>query len=262
MNFIFISQTILAVFLSFLSSFQAFATEVSFTIDDPGVQNAPGMTHTQVGEEILRTLKEHQLKAILFVCGKRVDDPEGQRLLSLWDSEQHVIANHTYSHKNYNSVDTTFPFFSNDTLKNEKIIQGYKNFKRLVARMNRDAKVDLERYKTYYLNHIWDRAQYYNNLSKKVLGREIKHNVLIHHNPLNALFLDDLIKMFKSKGWKLINAKDAFKDPAYSLSPKILPAGDSLLWALAKESEKYESELRYPGEDGDYLNQEMNQLGL
>ena len=76
------------------------------------------------------------------------------------------------------------------------------------------------------------------------------------------MFLGDLIEMFKIKGWKLINAEDAFKDPAYSMSPKILPAGESLLWALAKESGKFESELRYPGEDGDYLKDEMDRLGL
>ena len=296
----------LTILLS-ISPMLGLATEVSFTIDDPGVQSAPGMTHLQVGEKILKTLKEHQLETVLFVCGMRVDSDEGRKLLTNWDQAGHILANHTYSHKNYNSKEIDFGFFSQDIAKNEELIKGYKNFKRifrypmlkegetlaerdqlraflkknnysfghvsidasdwyisgrLVEKLKQGEKVDFEAYKTFYLNHIWDRAQYYNKLSKEVLGREIKHTVLIHHNPLNAFFLGDLIDMFKAKGWKVINASDALKDPAYALSPKTLPAGESLLWGLAKESGKYESVLRYPAEDGEYEKKQMDHLGL
>jgi len=34
------------------------------------------------------------------------------------------------------------------------------------------------------------------------------------------------------------------------------------VWALAKESGKFEEILRYPGEDGDYEKAKMDQLGL
>ena len=60
---------------------------------------------------------------------------------------------------------------------------------------------------------MWDRAQYYDSLAKTTVGRSVKHTLLMHFNLLNALFLDDLLKMFKSKGWQLINAEDAFSDP-------------------------------------------------
>ena len=42
----------------------------------------------------------------------------------------------------------------------------------------------------------------------------------------------------------------------------ILPAGESLIWALAKESNKFDRSLRYPGEDGDYEKPKMDALGL
>ncbi|MNL31759.1 hypothetical protein D3C87_1535680 [compost metagenome] len=68
--------------------------------------------------------------------------------------------------------------------------------------------------------------------------------------------------MFQDKGWKLISAKDAYKDPVFELEPNIIPAGESIVWASAKESGKYESVLRYPAEDGEYEKAEMDKLGL
>ena len=68
--------------------------------------------------------------------------------------------------------------------------------------------------------------------------------------------------MFKKNGWKLISAQDAFKDSVFKLEPHIVPAGESIVWAAAKESGKFENILRYPGEDGEYEKAEMDKLGL
>ncbi len=131
---------------------------------------------------------------------------------------------------------------------------------RLRDKLQSDPKFDISKYRDYYLAHIWDRAQYYNELSKKVLGREVKHTLLVHYNLLNALFLDDLLSMFESHGWKLIDAKEAFQDPVFNKRPKSLPSGQSLIWALAKETGQYD--LRYPGEDDSYEKPKMDALGL
>jgi hypothetical protein len=44
--------------------------------------------------------------------------------------------------------------------------------------------------------------------------------------------------------------------------PKTVPAGESLLWALAKETGKFESLLRYPGEDDVYEKPKLDRLGV
>ena len=297
---------LLLIVSNFLIPF-AKATDVSFTIDDPGVQSTSKISDIEVANRILKTLNENELSVILFVCGKRIDSSEGMRLLKMWDGHGHLLGNHTYSHQNYNSEKIDFNFQSQDLLKNETLIKHLKSFKkifrypmlkegntakkrddlrsflklndysfghvtidasdwyisdRLVTKLSAGKKVNLNLYRNYYLKHIWDRAQYYNELSKKVLVKEIKHKVLINHNPLNAYFLKDLIEMFKKKGWKVINAEKAFQDAVYSLAPKSLPAGEGILWGLAKESGNFDSELRYPAEDGDYLKAEMDRLGL
>ncbi len=133
---------------------------------------------------------------------------------------------------------------------------------RLTARLQKDPSADTKPYRDFYLEHMWDRGQYYDALSKRVLGRSVKHTVLMHFNLLNGLFLGDLIEMFRVKGWQLIDAEDAFKDSVFRAEPKTLPAGESIVWALAKEKGTIAKSLRYPAEDGDYELARMNQLGL
>ena len=86
--------------------------------------------------------------------------------------------------------------------------------------------------------------------------------MLIHHNVLNQLFLGDVLDMFKRKGWKLIDAENAFTDSVFTAAPNILPAGESIMWALAKETGKFRDILRYPGEDSEYEKPKMDRLAL
>jgi len=133
---------------------------------------------------------------------------------------------------------------------------------RLRERLQQNPKADLSGYRQFYLDHIWERAVYYDDLSRRTLGRSVKHTLLIHHNLLNKLFFGDLLTMFERKGWKLIGAAEAFTDPVFNAEPKILPAGESIIWALAKESGKFDRDLRYPGEDSVYEKPKMDKLGL
>ena len=119
---------------------------------------------------------------------------------------------------------------------------------------------DPSAFREAYLAHLWTRAQYYDDLSKKVVGRSVAHTLLLHVNSINAAFLGDVIRMFRARGWNVIDAATAFEDPVFALEPDILPAGESLLWALAKA--KCEPDLRYPGEDEVYEKPILDAAGL
>jgi peptidoglycan-N-acetylglucosamine deacetylase len=133
---------------------------------------------------------------------------------------------------------------------------------RLRARLASDHAFDVNLYREPYLNHIWDRAQFYDQLSRDVLGRSVSHTVLIHYNLLNSLFLGHLLGMFRSKGWSIIGADEAFSDPVFKRQPDTAPAGESLIWALAKETGRFENRLRYPGEDDVYEKPLLDRWGL
>jgi hypothetical protein len=79
---------------------------------------------------------------------------------------------------------------------------------------------------------------------------------------LNTLFLDDALTMFRERGWRIANAGETFQDPVFQRQPRNVPAGESLVWALAKETGKFDAELRYPGEDDVYEKPKLDRLGL
>lgn len=133
---------------------------------------------------------------------------------------------------------------------------------RLRKRLAANPKADVTAYRDFYLAHILDRATYYDDLARKALGRSVKHTLLLHHNVLNGLFLSDLLRMFERRGWKLIDAEDAFRDPVFSREPNVVPAGESLIWSLAKETGKFDESLRYPAEGDEYEKARMDALGL
>lgn len=282
--------------------------EVAITMDDFNWNKSLRLSPDERNRAILQALRSHgDLKAALFVACKNADSVKGKELLREWDRAGHLIANHSFSHKELNSSKITAEVFTADIAKCDEIIRSYPRFQklfrfpylkegdtaakrdavrafleqhgyrnghvtidasdwaievRLSARLNKDPAEDVTPYRGFYLNHMWERSLYYDDLSRKVLGRSVKHTILMHYNLLNALFLGDLLDMFKSKGWKLINAQEAFKDPVFQAAPKIVPAGESIIWALAKETGKFDNLLRYPGEDSGYENAKMDKLRL
>jgi hypothetical protein len=134
--------------------------------------------------------------------------------------------------------------------------------RRLRQRLEANPAFDVNRYRQPYLTHIFDRATYYDQLSRDVLGRSVAHTLLIHYNLLNSFFLPDLLAMFRQKGWGVIDAEEAFSDPVFERHPIIAPAGESLIWGLAKETGKFNPRLRYPGEDDVYEKPILDQLNL
>jgi peptidoglycan-N-acetylglucosamine deacetylase len=104
----------------------------------------------------------------------------------------------------------------------------------LRAVLAKNPRADLRPIKAAYLGHIWQRAQAYRRLAHVVQGRDIPLVILLHHNLINALWLDDVLDMFQSKGWTFITPDQAFADAVYAQPPEHLVAGQSLLLSMAR----------------------------
>jgi peptidoglycan/xylan/chitin deacetylase (PgdA/CDA1 family) len=278
--------------------------EVSITMDDLNLFGADEATALQRNETILRAFRAHSIKAAIFVCAANIDTPLGPRLLKQWNDDGHIIANHTYSHRNYENSD--FTQYWHDILRCEALIKDYPQFRRLFRfpylkegktaeqrdrlraflaehgyrngavtidasdwyiddrlrkRLGTDAKADTSGFRDYYLRHILDRSNYYDSVAHQGLGRSVRHTLLVHHSVLNALYLGDVLDQYKKMGWKLIDAAHAYEDPVFKEQPDVLPAGDSLVLALAVQSGRVKR-ARWPSEDGDYEAPAMDRLGL
>jgi peptidoglycan/xylan/chitin deacetylase (PgdA/CDA1 family) len=100
--------------------------------------------------------------------------------------------------------------------------------------LSKDANADVSAIKQAYLAHVWQRAEAYRALSQTLQGRDIHQVILLHHNLINALWLDDVIQMFKQRGWRIVTPEVAFADPVYQLQPDRSVAGQSLLLSIAR----------------------------
>ena len=283
------------------------APQFSITMDDFNWRNPVKLTANERNQAILDALASNSHKAALFVIGRNIESAEGKQLLAPWDKAGHMIANHTYSHRNFNAPEANVAEYQQDILRAEALLKDFSRFKkylrfpmlkegdtvakrdgmrafleshgyrnghvtidnsdwiidqRLNTRLTKEPTADLKPYRNYYLEHMWTRSEYYDSLAQRVLGRPVKHTLLVHFNLLNGLFLGDLLSMYKAKGWQLVDAEDAFTDPVFSAKPKVLPAGESLVWSLAKENGTIAMSQRYPAEDGAAENARMNKLGL
>ena len=280
---------------------------VCFTFDDGNPKDILEYDNEVWDKMILDQLEERDLQAVLFVCGRNLDSEDGRRVLESWDDAGHIIANHTYSHFNYDNPNNDFEKYRDDILRCDSLISGYKNFQkyfrapmlksgdtkekrdslnsflqrmdykngyvtidnsdwfinsRMIKFMEENPDSSTEKYKKYYIEHLIDRAKYYDDIAYKLLGRRVKHTLLLPHNLTSALFLEDLMKAFDDKGWELIDAAEAFNDPIFEMIPDIVPAGESIIWGLARESGKFDDVIRYPAEDSPYEEEKMNALGL
>jgi peptidoglycan/xylan/chitin deacetylase (PgdA/CDA1 family) len=133
---------------------------------------------------------------------------------------------------------------------------------RLRARLKTDPKTDVSGYRRYWLDHLWERATYYDGLAQEVLGHSLDHTILLHHRLATGLFLDDALTMFRSRGWRLVDASAAFEQPDLKREYSTLPSGQSLVWAAAKANGGFAGRLRYPGEDETYEKPTMDALSL
>jgi peptidoglycan-N-acetylglucosamine deacetylase len=133
---------------------------------------------------------------------------------------------------------------------------------RLKARLKLDPKTDLLPYRKFYLNHLWERATYYDGLAQSIFGHSIDHTILLHHRLTTGLFLDDTLRMFRRRGWRIVDASAVFASSPFEREPSAIPSGQSLLWSLAKSDIRLANYLRYPGEDGDYEAPKMDALRL
>ena len=100
--------------------------------------------------------------------------------------------------------------------------------------LEKNPQADLAPLKALYLSHIRQRAVAYRALSQQLQGRDIAQVILLHHNLINALWLNDVIAQFRAMGWSITTPAAAFADPVYQLMPDRAAAGQSLLLSMAR----------------------------
>ncbi|HYO62419.1 MAG TPA: polysaccharide deacetylase family protein [Pyrinomonadaceae bacterium] len=100
-----------------------------------------------------------------------------------------------------------------------------------------------------YVVYMRDLFEYYERLSNDLFGYEIRQVLLLHVNPLNADYFDELVGMMRERGYEFVSLGRALEDKAYASADTYAGAmGLSWLqrWALARGT-RYQKETPVPG---------------
>jgi peptidoglycan/xylan/chitin deacetylase (PgdA/CDA1 family) len=103
---------------------------VAITMDDPNTEDMPRFSAEERNRLILEQLAARRVQVMLFVCGKRIDSAPGAEVLSAFNAAGHLLANHSYSHRNYNDPANTSEALAADIARCEGLIAHHSGFRR------------------------------------------------------------------------------------------------------------------------------------
>ena len=90
-----------------------------------------------------------------------------------------------------------------------------------------------------YRAYVQENFSFHERLGVEVLGREVRHVVLLHVNHLNADLIDELLTMLKERHYSFVSLEEALLDPAYARPEPTTRKGWSWIqrWILAEGGE-------------------------
>ncbi len=105
---------------------------IAFSFDDGSTKDRLTYKNSEWNSMIRKQLKDNHIQAVWFVAAKGMNNDKGKQLLEKWNEDGHLIANHTYSHFNYNDSLMTCKEYTEDILKCDSLISSYTNYKKIV----------------------------------------------------------------------------------------------------------------------------------
>jgi peptidoglycan/xylan/chitin deacetylase (PgdA/CDA1 family) len=115
-------------------------------------------------------------------------------------------------------------------------------------------KINFSQLKKFYVETIMKSIEFYDELGTKNLSITPKHVLLLHENDLAALFISDLVKELRNKGWKIISPEESYQDPLLTVYPDVLDHGQGRVVSKII-SQGFKGETRSGYEDERVLDQ-------
>jgi peptidoglycan-N-acetylglucosamine deacetylase len=100
----------------------------------------------------------------------------------------------------------------------------------------------------YVETHV-EAAEFYDGLAQRVWGRSPAHVLLLHETDLAALYIDDLIRALRARGWQIVSADAAYADPIAIVPPPRVRSGQGPLTELAAWERGLPAPRWYSGND-------------
>lgn len=123
-------------------------------------------------------------------------------------------------------------------------------------------QIDYDKARDFYVNTLYDTIEFYDSVAQQTLKRSPRHVLLLHENDAAALFVGDLIKHLRDKGWKIISSQRAYQDPIAKSFPQTYFHKQGRVAAIANSKGIPETALRHPSENEAYLQKAFDAAGI
>lgn len=119
------------------------------------------------------------------------------------DGMREVLKAHGYTHAyiTLNNYDWYIETLFQNAIKNNK-------------------NLDLEQVKDFYVKVMMESIEFYDLMANTYMNRSPKHVLLLHEMDISALFIGDLVKELRLRGWKIISPQQAYTDELAKYQPK------------------------------------------
>jgi peptidoglycan-N-acetylglucosamine deacetylase len=105
-------------------------------------------------------------------------------------------------------------------------------FARCLARGDTKAAEEVRR--AHLAAHVAE-LRYMREASRQIIGREIRHVLLLHLNAIDSDRLDALLSAYEAEGARFVDLRDALADPVYAMDPGVAAKwGAAFPYLLAK----------------------------
>lgn len=113
--------------------------------------------------------------------------------------------------------------------------------------------VDRAALRQLYIDAIVGAAEFYDRMAVDVLGRSPAHVMLLHETDLAALFIADAVAELRRRGWHIVSADEAFRDPIAAIEPDAMYLGGGRIAGIANARGRARRELVPQWNEEDYL---------
>lgn len=93
--------------------------------------------------------------------------------------------------------------------------------------------IDMDALRDLYVETHVESAEFSDRLAKQALGRQPVQVMLLHETDLAAYWIADLVAALRSKGWEIVTADAAYRDPIAQAQPDTPSAQGNRLEAIA-----------------------------
>lgn len=92
-----------------------------------------------------------------------------------------------------------------------------------------------KRLRESYLDFTIAATEFAERISPQIFGREVPQTLLIHANDITADCLNEMLRRFKTRGYRFVTLDEAMADPAYATKDTLVSSyGPTWLWRWMK----------------------------